>query len=280
MVNFSLMNDEELAETIESLRKIFEVMRDQNTKNIVKLKDALLESLSLVKEKNSINIFIENIDLIPDYNWEKENFLWTIKAQIGFIFENNKKSNLLLPLEIRESGIEISSNGRGSKSYYTNQDKDHISRDLLVANIWHHEEDIVKTISKIVIPYYKYMEVMNNTKVDIARAEDTLAKREREASYNEWLEKIKKAQFIASYVITPLNGRFNDNGEWEDDGPIKSYSNYEAILKITNKRVMTQLLDYPGAKKLHSLDDLIYTLQHEDEYHLVLLDERKISDPV
>ena len=78
--------------------------------------------------------------------------------------------------------------------------------------------------------------------------------------YNEWLEKIKKAQFIATYTIVPLNGRFNDNGEWEDDGPIKSYSNYEAILKITNKRVMTQLLDYPGAKKLHSLDDLIYAL--------------------
>lgn len=155
------------------------------------------------------------------------------KERIEKGFENDFGSEITLHID--EEKIQIN---RGCIGTYGKDDLGQISRDMLIPKIWENEETIIAICKNAIDP--KVFIAYNEAQSELTRIEDAIKKAEDAKETLKILEQIRSSKYLCDRNLHEINRRWDD--EKQDvvcDGKEYCYFNYQEIIKITDKTLIT-----------------------------------------
>lgn len=224
---------------------------------------------------NSLNIgpseiFKTDDEMVSiDVNPYGQNAKWEIREGIYFKDdEGGRDFGSSIDLYISDVRVRVN---LGSCGTWDLRDKEEWSRLLLVKQIFDHEEDIIREISKLVD--ISEVDERNAISRELDQINRSIQQAKDEQERKEWIEKIKNAKWI---------GRLGSSWEY-DRGPdgqilpdgighyVSHYYCLDKIVKVTDKSILTNECSNEGSEYswIHHRLDLklvIYKLKRKDLY--------------
>ena len=262
---------EQLKERQKELYDHWKYMKQMVTFKLYELLDQLnIAPLPIFKTGDEI------VEIDIPYSYGEKDAEWEVRETIYFKNDEGKRdfaSDICLYIDSKRISVNIGTCGR-----WDLRDKGQWSRILLLKEIFYHEEDIIRELSKIV----DVSEIDERYAIsrELDQINRTIQQAKNEEERKEWIVKIKNAKWL---------GKLGKHWEY-DKGPdgfidpdspgkyINHYYNLEKINKVTDKSILTNECDNDGSPYNwinHRLDlsSVISKLKRKDLYLITDLNE-------